>query len=37
VLKLEAELQRALVGSPNQIAAVTSAMTSEPAEYSDPD
>jgi len=31
-LKLEAELQRALVGSPNQIAAVTSAMTNEPAE-----
>lgn len=37
VLKLEAELQRALVGSPNQIAAVTSAMTREPAEYADPD
>jgi len=36
VLKLEAELQRALVGSPNQIAAVTSAMTKEPAEYADP-
>jgi len=37
VLKLEAELQRALVGSPNQIAAVTSAMTKEPAEYADPE
>ena len=36
-LKLEAELQRALVGSPNQIAAVTAAVTKEPAEYSDPD
>lgn len=35
-LKLEAELQRALVGSPNQIAAVTAAMTKEPAEFADP-
>ena len=35
-LKLEAELQRALIGSPNQIAAVTAAMTKEPAEFSDP-
>ncbi|MDQ3728959.1 MAG: crotonase/enoyl-CoA hydratase family protein [Actinomycetota bacterium] len=34
-LKLEAELQRALVGSPNQIAAVTAAMTKESAEYAD--
>ncbi len=36
-LKLEAELQRGLVGSPNQIAAVTAAMTREPADYADPD
>lgn len=34
-LKLEAELQRALVGSPNQIAAVTAAMTKEPAQFED--
>lgn len=34
-LKLEAELQRALIGSPNQIAAVTAAMTKEPAEFED--
>ena len=34
-LKLEAELQRALVGSPNQIAAVTAAMTKEPADFED--
>ncbi len=34
-LKLEAELQRALVGSPNQIAAVTAAMTKEPAGFED--
>jgi enoyl-CoA hydratase/carnithine racemase len=34
-LKLEAELQRALIGSPNQIAAVTAAMTKEPAQYKD--
>ena len=33
--KLEAELQRALIGSPNQIAAVTAAMTKEPAEFDD--
>ncbi len=36
-LKLEAELQRDLIGSPNQIAAVTAAMTKEPAEFADPD
>ncbi|HYH62381.1 MAG TPA: crotonase/enoyl-CoA hydratase family protein [Solirubrobacterales bacterium] len=36
-LKLEADLQRALIGSPNQIAAVTAAMTKEPAEFADPD
>jgi enoyl-CoA hydratase/carnithine racemase len=35
-LKLEAELQRALIGSPNQVAAVTSAMTKEPAKFVDP-
>ncbi|MDQ3759966.1 MAG: crotonase/enoyl-CoA hydratase family protein [Actinomycetota bacterium] len=35
-LKLEAELQRNLVGSPNQVAAVTAAMTREPAEFTDP-
>ena len=35
-LKLEAELQRALIGSPNQIAAVTAAMTNESAEFADP-
>jgi enoyl-CoA hydratase/carnithine racemase len=35
-LKLEAELQRALIGSPNQIAAVTAAMTKEPAKFVDP-
>ena len=34
-LKLEAELQRALIGSPNQIAAVTAAMTKEPADFED--
>lgn len=34
-LKLEAELQRALVGSSNQIAAVTAAMTKESAEFAD--
>ena len=36
VLKLEADLQRELIGSPNQIAAVTAAMTKEPAEFADP-
>jgi enoyl-CoA hydratase/carnithine racemase len=35
-LKLEADLQRALIGSPNQIAAVTAAMTKEPADFVDP-
>jgi enoyl-CoA hydratase/carnithine racemase len=34
-LKLEAELQRALIGSPNQIAAVTAALTKEPARFED--
>ena len=37
VLKLEADLQRALIGSPNQIAAVTAAMAKERAEFADPD
>jgi len=36
-LKLEAELQRALAGSPNQIAAVTAAMTKERGEFADPE
>lgn len=35
-LELEEELQRKLLGSPNQIAAVTSAMTKQPAEFTDP-
>ena len=34
-LKLEAELQRALIGSPDRIAAVTAAMTKEPAKFED--
>ncbi len=36
VLALEAELQRGLIGSPNQIAAVTSAISGEPAKFTDP-
>jgi enoyl-CoA hydratase/carnithine racemase len=35
-LALEAELQLALVGSPNQLAAVTAGFTKEPAEFVDP-
>lgn len=35
-LVLETELQRALIGSPNQIAAVTAGMTKEPGVYDDP-
>ena len=35
-LAREAELQRDLIGSPNQIAAVTAAMTKEPADFADP-
>lgn len=35
-LSLEAELQRTLIGSPNQIAAVTAGMTKQPAEFADP-
>jgi enoyl-CoA hydratase/carnithine racemase len=34
-LRLEADLQRSLIGSPNQIAAVTAAMTKQPAEFED--
>jgi enoyl-CoA hydratase/carnithine racemase len=36
-LALEAEIQRRLIGSPNQLAAVTAGMTKEPAEFSDPE
>ena len=35
-LALEAELQLQLVGSPNQLAAVTAGLTNEPAEFTDP-
>ena len=35
-LELEAELQRELLGSPNQLAAVQAALGGEPAEFSDP-
>ncbi|MDQ6776861.1 MAG: crotonase/enoyl-CoA hydratase family protein [Actinomycetota bacterium] len=35
-LALEVELQRDLIGSPNQLAAVTAGMTKEPAEFTDP-
>jgi enoyl-CoA hydratase/carnithine racemase len=35
-LALEAELQLALVGSPNQLAAVTAGFTKEPAQFVDP-
>jgi len=35
-LALEAELQIGLMGSPNQIAAVTAGMTKQPAEFADP-
>ncbi len=35
-LALEAELQRELLGSPNQLAAVTAGFTKEPAEFVDP-
>lgn len=34
---LETELQRALIGSPNQIAAVTAGMTKQPGDYTDPE
>jgi enoyl-CoA hydratase/carnithine racemase len=35
-LALEAELQRGLIGSPNQLAAVTAGFTKQPAEFVDP-
>jgi enoyl-CoA hydratase/carnithine racemase len=35
-LLLETDLQRALIGSPNQIAAVTAGMTKQPGEFADP-
>ena len=35
-LSLEAEIQRGLIGSPNQLAAVTAGMTKQPAEFVDP-
>jgi enoyl-CoA hydratase/carnithine racemase len=35
-LALEAELQRSLIGSPNQMAAVSAGFTKEPAEFVDP-
>jgi enoyl-CoA hydratase/carnithine racemase len=35
-LALEAELQRGLIGSPNQLAAVSAGFTKEPAEFVDP-
>lgn len=35
-LRLEAQLQMALLGSPNQLAAVTAGMTKQPAEFIDP-
>ncbi len=35
-LELEETLQRKLIGSPNQVAAVTAAMTKEPADFADP-
>ena len=35
-LKLEAELQLQLIGSPNQLAAVTAALSGGPAEFTDP-
>lgn len=36
-LLLETDLQRALIGSPNQIAAVTAGMTKQPGEFIDPE
>ena len=36
-LLLETELQRGLIGSPNQIAAVQAGMTKQPAEFTDPE
>ena len=36
-LALEAEIQRALIGSPNQLAAVTAGLTKQPGQFTDPD
>jgi len=36
-LALESELQRALLGAPNQIAAVTAGLTKQPAQFTDPE
>jgi enoyl-CoA hydratase/carnithine racemase len=36
-LRLEAEIQRELIGSPNQIAAVTAGLTKQPPEFADPE
>ncbi len=36
-LGLEAEIQKTLLGSPNQLAAVAAGMTKQPAEFADPD
>ena len=36
-LRLEADIQRTLVGSPNQLAAVTAGVTKQPAEFVDPE
>jgi enoyl-CoA hydratase/carnithine racemase len=36
-LALEASIQRTLLGSPNQLAAVTAGITKQPAEFADPD
>ena len=36
-LALEAEIQRSLIGSPNQLAAVAAGMTKQPPQFTDPD
>jgi enoyl-CoA hydratase/carnithine racemase len=36
-LALEAEIQRRLIGSPNQLAAVTAGLTKQPGQFTDPD
>jgi enoyl-CoA hydratase/carnithine racemase len=36
-LRLEAELQHGLIGSPNQLAAVAAGMTKQPPQFTDPD
>lgn len=36
-LALEAEIQRSLIGSPNQIAAVVAGMSGQPADFTDPE